>query len=104
MPDAEISTSAAAQTDPVQDALARWGKPGDIIAGLPPEQAVAVLAQMFAAVAAELHKLARDESARRKGRPDWPSWAQLQNTARDAMLRASMCRKLAESLKTSAGQ
>jgi|GEM_PF-2208303 hypothetical protein len=104
MPDTNTPTGTVTQPDPVQEALQRWGKPGDIIAGLPPEQAVAVLAQMFTAIAAELHKLARDESTRRKGQPDWPTWAQLQNTARDAMLRASMCRKLAESFKPSTGR
>ncbi len=65
---------------------------------------MAALAQMFAAVAAELHTLARNESAHRKGRSEWPAWAQLQSTVRDTMLRASICRKLAESLKTSTGQ
>jgi hypothetical protein len=98
MPDAEAPSGAPSSSDRAQDALARWGKPAQAIAGLSPEQAVLVLSHMFAAVASELHRLARDESNRRKGQPDWPTWAQVQNTARDAMLRASMCRKLADSL------
>jgi hypothetical protein len=98
MPDAEPQERAVADGDPVRAALARFGSPAELTADLPPEQAAQALAQMFATVAAALNRLSRDESARRKGQPDWPKWAQLHNTARDAMLRASMARKLAGAL------
>lgn len=46
----------------------------------------------------ELNKLARAEASRRRGQPDWGTWAGLSNSARDAVLKVSTCRKSATEL------
>ena len=69
-----------------------------LVEGLPPEQAALALAVLASRVAARLHTLARAEATARKGQPDWPSWAQLQNAARNVVLQSSTCRDLAQRL------
>jgi hypothetical protein len=46
----------------------------------------------------ELNKLARAEAARHRGQADWGTWAGLANSARDAVLRVSTCRRAAGEL------
>lgn len=60
-----------------------------------PEQAALTLAAIANRAIAELNKLARAEANRRRGQPDWGTWAGLANTARDAVLKVSTCRKVA---------
>jgi hypothetical protein len=69
-----------------------------LVAGLPAEQAALALGVLANRVATRLHTLARAEATARKGQPDWPSWAQLQNAARNVVLQASTCRDLAQRL------
>ncbi len=66
--------------------------------GLGPEEEALALAVLLNRAATRLHNLARAESAARKGQPDWPTWAQLQNAARQAVLQASTGRDLAARL------
>jgi hypothetical protein len=68
------------------------------VAGLTAEQAALALGVLASRVATRLHGLARAEAAARKGQADWPSWAQLQNAARNVVLQASTCRDLAQRL------
>ena len=67
----------------------------ELLSGLAPEQAALALAVLTNRAAARLHSLARPEATARKGQPDWPAWAQLQNASRNAVLQASTCRDLA---------
>ena len=70
----------------------------ELVTGLSAEQAALALAVLGNRVAARLHTLARSEAAARKGQPDWPGWAQLQNASRNVVLQASTCRDLASRL------
>ena len=63
--------------------------------GLTPEQAAQALALLAARTATRTHTLARAEAGARRGAPDWPAWAALQNAARQLVLQASTCRDLA---------
>ena len=65
---------------------------------LSPEEETLALAVLLNRVATRLHNLARAESTARKGQPDWATWAQLQNAARQAVLQASTGRDLAARL------
>ncbi len=67
-------------------------------ADLPPSDAALVLAVVANRAASRLHNLARGESTACKGTPAWPSWAALQNAARNVVLQASTCRDLAARL------
>jgi hypothetical protein len=67
----------------------------ELVSGLPAEQAARALAVLGNRVATRLHTLARAEATARKGQPDWPGWAQLQNASRNVVLQASTCRDLA---------
>jgi hypothetical protein len=67
----------------------------ELLGGLPAEQAALALALLGNRVAARLHSLARTEATARKGQPEWPAWAQLQNASRNVVLQASTCRDLA---------
>jgi hypothetical protein len=69
-----------------------------LVEGLSPEEAALALAVLASRVATRLHNLARTESTARKGQPNWPSWAQLQNAGRNVVLQASTCRDLAARL------
>jgi hypothetical protein len=60
--------------------------------GLPPEQAVYVVAVLANRSAAELHKLARAQATATKGEPAWGTWASLQNAARRLVLDAASAR------------
>ena len=70
----------------------------DLLSGLAAEQAALALAVLGNRVATRLHTLARAEATARKGQPDWPAWAQLQNASRNVVLQASTCRDLARRL------
>ena len=70
----------------------------ELVAGLGAEQAAVALAVLANRLATRLHGLARAEATARKGQPDWPAWAQLQNAARNVVLQASTCRDLARRL------
>ncbi len=48
---------------------------------LPPEEVALVLTVLANRVATRLHNLAHGESTARKGAPEWPDWAALQNAA-----------------------
>jgi hypothetical protein len=63
-----------------------------------PARAALTLAAIANRAIAELNKLARAEANRRRGQADWGTWAGLANTARDAVLRVSSCRKAATEL------
>jgi hypothetical protein len=63
-----------------------------------PAQAALTLAAIATRAVAELNKLARAQANARRGQSDWGSWAALANTARDAVLRVSSCRKAATEL------
>ncbi len=60
--------------------------------GLPPEQAVYMVAVLANRSASELHKLARAQATTTKGEPAWGSWASLQNAARRLVLDAASAR------------
>lgn len=66
--------------------------------GLAPEEESLALAVLLNRAATRLHNLARAESTARKGEPEWATWAQLQNAARQAVLQASTGRDLAARL------
>jgi hypothetical protein len=70
----------------------------ELLSGLSAEQAALALATLSNRVATRLHTLARAEASARKGQPDWPAWAQLQNASRTMVLQASTCRDLARRL------
>ena len=69
-----------------------------LLGGLGVDEAALALAVLGNRVATRLHSLARAEAGARKGQPDWPAWAQLQNASRNAVLQASTCRDLAARL------
>ena len=69
-----------------------------LVDGLTPEEAAQALAVLLNRAVARLHSLARSEAAARKGQPEWPTWAQLQNASRAMVLQASTCRDLAARL------
>ena len=69
-----------------------------LTAGLSPEEVALALALLANRAATRLHNLARAESASRKGTPEWPSWAALQNAARNVVLQTSTGRDLAARL------
>jgi hypothetical protein len=69
-----------------------------VAAAEPPERAALVLASIAHRAINELNKLSRAEAARRRGQPDWGTWAGLANGARDAVLRVSTCRRAAADL------
>ncbi len=69
-----------------------------------PEGAALTLAAIAHRALTELNKLARAEAGRRRGQPEWGSWAGLSNSARDAVLKVSTCRKAAGDLAGSKGQ
>ena len=71
---------------------------GELVTGLSADQAALALAVLGNRVATRLHMLARAEATARKGQPDWPGWAQLQNASRNVVLQASTCRDLASRL------
>ena len=91
MSDQETQTPAAgpapADAQATVDRLIR-----ELQAGLPPEQAVYVVAVLANRSAAELHKLARAQATATKGEPAWGSWASLQNAARRLVLDAASAR------------
>ncbi len=62
------------------------------VADLPPEDAALALATLLTRAATRLHNLARGEASARKGQPEWPTWAALQNAARNTVLGASTTR------------
>jgi hypothetical protein len=66
--------------------------------GESPERAALTLSAIANRAIAELNKLARSEAVRRRGTPEWGTWAGLANTARDAVLRTAACRKAATDL------
>jgi hypothetical protein len=68
------------------------------IEGLDSEAAARMLAALVNRAATRLHGLGRSEASARKGRPDWPAWAALQNAARTLVLQSSTCRDLAARL------
>jgi hypothetical protein len=92
MSDAETETPAAASgglTDAqaTVDRLIR-----ELQEGLPPEQAVYMVAVLANRSASELHKLARAQATATKGEAAWGSWASLQNAARRLVLDAASAR------------
>jgi hypothetical protein len=66
-----------------------------------PAAAALTLAAIAHRAIVELNKLARAEAVGRRGQPDWGTWAGLANSARDAVLRVSTCRKSAGELARS---
>ena len=64
----------------------------------PPEEAARLLANTVNRAVAQLHKLARDQAAARKGQKDWSTWAKLANASRNSVLAASMCREIANQM------
>lgn len=69
-----------------------------LVEGLATDEAALALAVLASRVATRLHNVARAESTARKGEPEWPAWAQLQNASRTLVLQASTCRDLAARL------
>ncbi|MBI2756615.1 MAG: hypothetical protein HYX52_07890 [Chloroflexi bacterium] len=70
----------------------------DLLDGLAAAEASTVLAAVAHGAAVRLHKVARAEATARKGQPDWPVWAQLQNASRSLLLQASTCRDFSQKL------
>ena len=68
------------------------------VEGLDSEAAARMLAALANRAATRLHGLGRSEASARKGQPDWPAWAALQNAARTLVLQSSTCRDLAARL------
>ena len=58
----------------------------------PSAERARMLANTINRAVAQLHRLARDEAAARKGQPDWAAWAKLVNASRAAVLQAATCR------------
>ena len=69
-----------------------------LVEGVPAEVAAQALAAVLARAATRLHTLSRAQASARKGAPDWPAWAALQNASRSAVLQGSTCRDLAKRL------
>lgn len=92
MSDAETETPAASgdRTVDAQATVDRLIR--ELQDGLPPEQAVYMVAVLANRSAAELHKLARAQATATKGEPAWGSWASLQNAARRLVLDAASAR------------
>jgi hypothetical protein len=98
MSDPETETPAAASGG-VADAQATVDRLiRELQEGLPPEQAVYVVAVLANRSAAELHKLARAQATATKGEPAWGGWASLQNAARRLVLDAASAREGAAKL------
>jgi hypothetical protein len=70
----------------------------DLLADLPPDEAVYVAAVLVNRAATELHKRVRQEAGQRRGSESWGSWAGLQNTARALVLQSSSARDAAAGL------
>ena len=70
----------------------------ELVADLEPVEASLALSVLLGRAATRLHNLARAEATARKGGPDWPAWAGLQNATRTLVLQASTCRDLAARL------
>jgi hypothetical protein len=66
--------------------------------GLEAHEAALALATLASRAAARLHNITRAEATARKGQPEWPVWAGLQNAARALVLQTSTCRDLAARL------
>jgi hypothetical protein len=62
------------------------------------EEEALALAVLVNRAVARLHNLARRETTARKDQPEWPTWAQLQNSSRSLVLQASTSRDLAARL------
>ena len=60
----------------------------------PANERARMLANTINRAVAQLHRLARDEAAARKGQPDWAAWAKLVNASRQAVLQAATCRDI----------
>jgi hypothetical protein len=71
---------------------------GGVVDGLAATEAALALAVLVNRAVTRLHTLARGEASARKGQPDWPLWAQVQNASRSLALQASTCRDLASRL------
>jgi hypothetical protein len=69
-----------------------------LTADLPAAEVALALALVANRAATRLHNVARTESANRKGTPEWPGWAALQNAARSLVLQSSTSRDLAAKL------
>ncbi|HEV8638767.1 MAG TPA: hypothetical protein VG370_31535 [Chloroflexota bacterium] len=69
-----------------------------LLAVEPLEERARLLANTISRAVAALHRLARDEAAAHKGRPDWAAWAKLVNASRQAVLQAASCRDIAAGL------
>jgi hypothetical protein len=70
----------------------------ELVADLPPEEALYVAAVLVNRAATELHKRARAGAAERRGSENWGSWAGLQNAARSLVLQSSTARDSAATL------
>ena len=70
----------------------------ELLADLPPDEAVYVAAVLVNRSAAELHKRARQEAGQRRGTESWGTWAGLQNAARSLVLQSSTSRDNAAAL------
>jgi hypothetical protein len=96
---AEPPTDSPATPEPATDFQAAADAAiGGVSAGLGPEEAALALAVLVNRAVTRLHNLGRTEAAARKGQPEWPVWAQLQNASRSLVLQASTCRSLAARL------
>lgn len=69
-----------------------------------PVEAALALAAIASRAIAELNKLARTEANSRRGQADWGMWASLGNAARDTVLKAATCRKVATDLARKAAE
>ena len=94
--EAASATSSAAGASQLPDLQAEADRHlAELLEGLSAEQAAPALAVLANRVAVRLHNLARAEASARKGQAEWPTWAQLQNAARNLVLHSSTCRDLA---------
>ena len=57
-----------------------------------PDRAIADLTTLANRAIIELHKIARQEASRRRGEPDWGSWARLANAVRSGVLQVAAIR------------
>jgi hypothetical protein len=88
-----VSDLSRRQIPPEAEALLRG-----MVEAAPPEEAARLLANTVNRAVAQLHKLARDQAAARKGQRDWSTWAKLANASRNSVLAASMCREIANQM------
>jgi hypothetical protein len=65
----------------------------------PPDAAVADLTAVANRAIIELHKIARAQSAERRGAPDWGAWARLANAARGSVLQIATVRDSLKALQ-----